>query len=118
VAVFGYFDVQPLDASTLANDLASLGYPGFAHIKSKRKKNPEEVLISAFSSDCLESRVAEALPWLLLRYSDLDWPTLINTANAKGLQNKLGFVTCLARKAQRSVEKLIKRSFFISTRKF
>jgi hypothetical protein len=38
------------------------------------------------------------LPWLLLRYPDLDWPTLINTANAKGLQNKLGFVTCLARR--------------------
>lgn len=94
----GYFDVQPVDASTLANDLASLGYPGFAYLNSKRKKNPEEVLLSALSSDCLESRAAEALPWLLLTYSDLDWPTLINTAEEKRLQNKLGFLTCLARK--------------------
>ena len=94
----GYFDVEPVDAETLANDLAWLGYPGFAYLDPKRKKNPEEVLLAALSSDCLESRAAEALPWLLLTYSDLDWPTLINTSNAKGLQNKLGFVTCLARK--------------------
>jgi hypothetical protein len=56
------------------------------------------VLLSALSSNCLGSRAAEALRWLLLRYADIDWPTLINTANAKSLQNKLGFVTCLARK--------------------
>jgi hypothetical protein len=46
----------------------------------------------------LESRAAEALPWVLLNYPNLDWPTLIETATAKHLQNKLGFVTCLARK--------------------
>jgi len=92
-----YFEVQAVDAETMARDLASLSYPGFAYLDSKRKKNPEEVLLSALSSDCLESRAAEALPWLLLTYSDLDWPTLINTSNAKGLQNKLGFVCCLAR---------------------
>jgi hypothetical protein len=57
---FGYFDVQPVDASTLANDLASLGYPGFAHHKSKGKRTPEEVLLSALSSDYLEGRAAEA----------------------------------------------------------
>jgi len=98
MSLLGYYEVQSVDASTLANDLASLGYPGFAHLKSKNKRTPEEVLLSALSSHSLASRAAEALPWLLLRYSDLDWPTLINTANAKRLQNKLGFVTCLARK--------------------
>ncbi len=98
MSTFGYCDVHPVDASTLASDLASLGYPGFAYLKSKRRKNPEEVLLSALSSHCLESRAAEALPWLLLTYPNLDWPTVINTAEAKHLQNKLGFVTCLARK--------------------
>jgi hypothetical protein len=83
---FGYFDVQPVDASTLVKELASLGYPGFAHLKSKSKKVPEEILLSALSSSYLESRAAEALPWLLVRYTDLDWPTLIRTANSKGLQ--------------------------------
>ena len=61
MSAFGYFDVQPVDANTLANDLASLGYPGFAYLESNSKKNPEEVLLSALSSDCLESRAAEAL---------------------------------------------------------
>ncbi|HEV8366922.1 MAG TPA: hypothetical protein VGQ39_03135 [Pyrinomonadaceae bacterium] len=93
-----FFDVQPVDASTLASNLALLGYPGFAYLKSEGKKKPEEVLLSALSSDYLEGRAAEALPWLLVRYTDLDWPSLINTANAKGLQNKLGFLTCLARR--------------------
>jgi hypothetical protein len=55
-------------------------------------------VLSALSSDCLESRASEALPWLLLTYSDLDWSNLINAAQEKRLQNKLGFVTCLARK--------------------
>ena len=32
------------------------------------------------------------------------WPTLINTAEEKGLQNKLGFLTCLARKVAESRE--------------
>ncbi len=98
MSVLGYFEVQSVDASTLANDLVALGYPGFAHLKSKSKRTPEEVLLSALSSNYLESRAAEALIWLLVRYSDLDWPTLINTAEVKRLQNKLGFLTCLTRK--------------------
>ena len=91
--------VQPKDANTLAMDLASLGYPGFAYLKSKRKKkNPGEVLLSALSAKCLESRVAEALPWLLLQYPDLDWDSLVSAAKAKDLQNRLGLVTCVARR--------------------
>lgn len=91
-------DVQPKDASTLAADLASLGYPGFAYLKPKRKKNPGEVLLSALSAKCLEARVAEALPWLLLKYPDLDWSSLVSAAKGRDLQNKLGLVTCLARR--------------------
>jgi transcriptional regulator with XRE-family HTH domain len=65
--------VQPKDANTLAMDFAALGYPGFAYLKSKcKKKNPGEVLLSALSPKRLESRVAEALPWLLLQYPGLD----------------------------------------------
>ena len=90
--------VQPRDAKTLAMDLAALGYPGFAYLKSKRKKNPGEVLLSALSAQCLESRVAEALPWLLLRFPDLDWDSLVSAAKARDLQNRLGLVTCVARR--------------------
>jgi transcriptional regulator with XRE-family HTH domain len=94
----GWEGVQPGDASTLAADLASLGYPGFAYLKSKRRKNPAEVLLSALSAKCLESRVAEALPWLLLTYPNLDWESLVSAAKVNDLQNKLGLVTCVARK--------------------
>jgi transcriptional regulator with XRE-family HTH domain len=90
--------VQPKDGKTLATDLASLGYPGFAYLKSKRKKNPGEVLLSALSAKYLESRVAEALPWLLLKYPDLDWESLVSAAKVRDLQNKLGLVTSVARR--------------------
>lgn len=90
--------VQSKDANTLATDLAALGYPGFAYLKSKRKKNPGEVLLSALSAKCLESRIAEALPWLLLQYPDLDWDSLVTAAKTRDLQNRLGLVTCVARR--------------------
>jgi len=89
--------VQPMDANTLAMDLAALGYPGFAYLKSKRKKNPGEVLLSALSTKCLGTRVAEALPWLVLTYSDLDWDSVVKAAKLRDLQNKLGLVTSFAR---------------------
>ena len=75
--------VQPRDSNTLARDLAALGYPGFAYLKSKgKKKNPGEVLLSALSAKCLASRVAEALPWLLLQFPELDWDSLASATLA------------------------------------
>jgi transcriptional regulator with XRE-family HTH domain len=90
--------VEPKASEALAVDLASLGYPGFAHVKSKRKKNPAEILLSALSSKSLEMRVVEALPWVLLKYPDLEWPSLVSAVKVKDLQNKLGFVISLARR--------------------
>ncbi|HLE61623.1 MAG TPA: hypothetical protein VI750_00725 [Pyrinomonadaceae bacterium] len=90
-------NVKPADTNTLAVDLAGLGYPGFAYLRSRRKKNPGEVLLSALSSKCLESRVVEALPWVLLQYPDLDRDLLVSAAKVRDLQNKLGLLTCLAR---------------------
>jgi hypothetical protein len=90
--------VQPSDAGTLAFDLAALGYPGFTHLKAKRKKNPGEVLLSALGSQRLESRVVEALPWLLLQFPDLNWDALVSAAKVRDLQNRLGFATSLARR--------------------
>ena len=53
-----------VDADTLANDLAALGYPGFAHLRppKQRPKNPSDVLLEALAQDDLEARVVEALP--------------------------------------------------------
>ena len=60
-----------VDAETLVRDLAALGYPGFAYLRPRnwKPKNPGEVLLVALAQDDLEARLVEALPWLMLRYS-------------------------------------------------
>ena len=87
-----------LDAATLARDVAGLGYPGFAYLRSRHwtPKNPGEVLLTALAQDDLESRLVEALPWLVLRYSTLDWTWVVREAKVRDLQNRLGFVVGLA----------------------
>ena len=44
--------------------LGSLGYPGFAYLRSSLRLNPVELLMDALDSDDLDSRVTEALAWL------------------------------------------------------
>jgi len=88
-----------LNAATLARDLAGFGYPGFAYLRPQhwRPKNPGEVLLGALGQDELEPRIIEALPWLVLRYSTLDWSWVVQEAKVRDLQNRLGFVVGLAR---------------------
>lgn len=81
----------------LAQDLGTLGYPKFAFLKSKKTKNPLEVLFLALKIENLESRLVEALPWIIFTYSDLDWEKLFKLIKINDLQNKLGFLLCLAR---------------------
>lgn len=85
-----------------AKTLSALGYPGFAYMKARvRERNPAEVLLEALSQDTLESRVVEALPWLLLRYWDMDAEWLGKQAKLNDLQNRLGFVVSLAKQVSR-----------------
>ena len=94
-----------LDAATLARDLAGLGYPGLAYLRSRSwtPKNPGDVLLTALAQDDLEPRLVEALPWVALRYCTLDWSSVVPTAKMHDLQNRLGFVVGLARRlAERS----------------
>lgn len=87
----------------LAHELGSLGYPGFAHLRgATRKVNPAEFLLTALSQRNLEARVAEGLPWLVLRYSDMDFGWLVPQARMRNLQNRLGFSVTLARLASRN----------------
>lgn len=92
------YNVEATDADVLASDLAALGYPGLSYMKSRRKRNPAEVVLSALRADNLDSRLAEALPWLLLKHPDLDWEWLVRAAKVNDLQNKLGFLTNVARR--------------------
>lgn len=91
-------EIQTKSEDTLAADLAALGYPGFSHLKGSRKKNPAQVLLAALSAQDLNSRLTEALPWVLLQYSDLDWHSLVREVKVRDLQNRLGFLISVARR--------------------
>jgi transcriptional regulator with XRE-family HTH domain len=84
------------DNDKLRSQLAALGYPGFAHVSGKVRRNPAEVLLNALNSSDLDTRVAEGLPWLAFTYADLDWDWAVQYAKLHDLQNRLGFVTTLA----------------------
>ena len=93
---------ENVSADFLAHELASLGYPGFAHLHGRaRKANPAEFLLTALGQRNLEARVAEGLPWLVLRYPDMPLDWLVREARARTLQNRLGFVVTLGRRAGR-----------------
>jgi transcriptional regulator with XRE-family HTH domain len=80
----------------LRRELAALGYPGFAHERGGTRRNPAEVLLRALNEEDLESRATEGLPWLALKYTDLNWDWLVDGAKVRDRQNRLGFVVTLA----------------------
>ena len=84
------------DPERLARQLAGLGYPGFAHLRSI-KANPAAVVLDSLLHADLEVRLAEALPWVLLAYRDMDWSWLVRQAKLRDAQNRLGFLVALAK---------------------
>ena len=84
------------NSDKLARQLAGLGYPGFAHLR-RIKANPAAVLLEALVQVDLEVRFAEALPWVVLTYPEIDWPWLIREVKLRDAQNRLGFVVAMAR---------------------
>jgi transcriptional regulator with XRE-family HTH domain len=92
-------DEVSLGGGDYAQELSNLGYPGFAHFQSDEPRwNPAELLVNALSERNLDRRVAEALPWLALRYSEMDWDWVKREAKLRNLQNRLGFTLVLAKK--------------------
>jgi transcriptional regulator with XRE-family HTH domain len=82
-----------------AQELSNLGYPGFAHFKTGEPNwNPAQLMVQALSERSLDRRVAEALPWLAMRYSEMDWDWVHREAKLRNLQNRLGFTLALAKK--------------------
>ena len=86
------------DDQRLTELLGKLGYPGFAYLRSRvSRKHPFEVLLTALAQKRLDARVAEALPWVAMKYAQPDsW--LVENARKFNLQNRLGFVVSLARR--------------------
>jgi transcriptional regulator with XRE-family HTH domain len=90
-------DPSAVTGDELSRSLSRLGYPGFAYLRAGWMKNPGEVLLAALARPQLDSRVAEALPWLLLNYPNLDHHWLVTQARLLNVTNRLGFVVDLAR---------------------
>jgi transcriptional regulator with XRE-family HTH domain len=86
----------PPESEKLGLQLAALGYPGFAHLRAKARRNPAEVLLTALNTANLDNRVTEGLPWLALAYTDMDWDWTVQNAKLLDRQNRLGFVVTLA----------------------
>jgi hypothetical protein len=80
----------------LQRKLAALGYPGFEHVRSKAVSNPAEVVLSAVVKPDLDTRLTEALPWVLSTYTELDWEWLRDRAILNNAQNRLGYLVHLA----------------------
>jgi transcriptional regulator with XRE-family HTH domain len=93
------YQTRTRDAGFFQTMLGSLGYPGFAYLRSSVRLNPVELLMEALDSDDLDSRVTEALAWLPLAYPHLNWDWLTANAKLRDRQNRLGFVVELARQA-------------------
>lgn len=90
-------EVHKTSAETLTKKLAGLGYPGFAYMRAGWTSNPAEVLVTALANSDLDSRVTEALPWVLLKYPDVDKSWLVSQTKLSNATNRLGFVVDLAR---------------------
>jgi hypothetical protein len=53
------------------------------------------------SSD-VPARVTEALPWVLVKFSDLNWDWLLREAKLANVQNRLGYLVSLAKQVSES----------------
>ena len=104
-----HFDVPPtelpveppkpnVDAQQVAEALGALGYPGFAYLKRRTHWHPAQLLLTALEQSNLEARLAEALPWVVLQYPNLNWDWLLERVKVKDVQNRLGFVVALTRR--------------------
>ena len=88
----------PLESLELTSAVAQLGYPGFAHMKTKGQGlNPAELVARSLVHPNLDVRLVEALPWVLAEFFNLDWTWLVAQCRLLNLQNRLGYVTALAR---------------------
>lgn len=80
----------------VAADLAALGYPAFEPRDGHAPRNPAAVIISVLRRRHVAPAVTGAIPWVLLRFPDLDTAWLVDHARLNNVQNRLGFLTDLA----------------------
>ena len=88
---------MPLGSQRASSALSRFGYPGFSYLRHGSALNPAEMLVGTLQAKNVEARLVEALPWVLLKYPNLDWNWLLREAKMRDLQNRLGFVVTMAR---------------------
>lgn len=95
------------DAKSLKSDqagaLGALGYEPFGYLRRGRRLNPAEVLLAVLRMDDVDARVVEALPWLVVRYADLNWDLVVRCVKQDDGQNRLGFLLTLGKGLAESV---------------
>jgi transcriptional regulator with XRE-family HTH domain len=94
--------VRGVPPDELQRQLASLGYPGFEHVRFKAVSNPAEVVLHAVVKPDVDPRLVEALPWVLSAYTDLNWEWLRDRAKWNNAQNRLGYLVHLAEQIARA----------------
>jgi len=90
-------DAKPLKSDQAAGALGALGYGPFGYLPRRRRVNPAEVLLAVLRTDDVDARVVEALPWLVVRYADLNWDLVVRSVKQDDGQNRLGFVLTLGK---------------------
>lgn len=88
---------RSVDPNRFARQVAALGYPAYRHLRSRKTANPAQLVLDAVSADDLDVRLTIALPWVLTRYSHLNWKWLLAQTKLRNRQNRLGFLVTLAR---------------------
>ena len=96
-------DVRDVSPNDLQRRFAALGYPGFEHVRSGAVTNPAEAVLNAVVKRDLDTRLVEAVPWVLSTYTDLDWDWLRDHAKLRNAQNRLGYLVYLADEASRTL---------------
>jgi transcriptional regulator with XRE-family HTH domain len=88
---------EEVSLDELQEELAAVGYPGFAYTHTKRKANPAKVVLDTLVKNDVDVRFVEALPWVLETYPNLNWGWLRNNVKLRNVQNRLGYVVHLAK---------------------
>jgi len=100
----------------VADAIAALGYPRlrnlFTEMEAEYHHDPAIVLVAALACNNLDPRTIEALPWLALRFPDMDWQWIVRESKSRKTQNRLGFTVTLALRigaASRTDDELLQR---------
>ena len=90
-----HLDVDTFDRD-IAADLAALGYDGVAAAEGRVPKNPAAVIVAILRRRQVAPAITAAIPWLLIRFPELNTKWLVDQTRLNNLQNRLGFLTELA----------------------